>query len=197
VLLAIPLQADDPPPNLARLAAERETETERERNEYTYRQTVAIEELDDHGTPRGHYREVRDIIFSPEHDRIEQMIGQPVSALKNLVLTEEDFADIRNIQPLVLTLDRLWNYETKFKGEEEVDQVDCWVLQVRPRQMLSGMRYFDGMVGGQEGIQHRAHGGTSRPADPHNQAGESLPALHYGPQASRWQALVPRLHLFG
>src|SRR5215472_2477268 len=69
VLLAIPLKADDPPPNLARLAAERETETERERNEYTYRQTVAIEELDDHGTPRGHYREVRDIIFSPEHDR--------------------------------------------------------------------------------------------------------------------------------
>jgi hypothetical protein len=146
VLFTPSLRADDPPADLAKLVAQRETETERERNEYTYRQTVTIDELDDHGATRGNYHEVRDIIFSPEHERIEQMIGHPVSALKNLVLTEEDFADIRNIQPLVLTQDRLWNYEIKFKGDEEMDKVDCWVLQVRPRQMLSGMRYFDGMV---------------------------------------------------
>jgi hypothetical protein len=24
--------------------------------------------------------------------------------------------------------------------------VECWAVQVRPRQILSGMRYFDGMV---------------------------------------------------
>jgi hypothetical protein len=128
------------------LVAQRETETERERSEYTYRQTVTIDELDNHGAMRGNYREVRDIIFSPEHERSEQMVGHPLMALKNLILTEEDFADIRNIQPLVLTNDQLWNYETKFKGEEAVDGVECWVLQVRPRQILSGMRYFDGMV---------------------------------------------------
>ena len=141
-----PLGAQDPPPNLARLAAQRETETEKERSEYTYRQSVTIEELDDHGAIRGNYREVRDIIFSPEHDRTEQMIGSPVKALKNLILTEKDFEDIRHIQPLVLTLDQLFNYESKFKGEETMDNVDCWVLQVRPRQLLSGMRYFDGLV---------------------------------------------------
>jgi hypothetical protein len=140
------LRAQEPPPNLARLIAHRETETEKERNEYTYRQTVTIEELENSGAVRGHYREVRDIIFSPEHERTEQMVGSPTSALKNLVLTPEDFADIRNIQPLVLTEETLWNYETKFKGEEEMDGVDCWVLQVRPRQMLSGIRYFDGMM---------------------------------------------------
>ena len=66
--------------------------------------------------------------------------------IKNLVLTEEDFADIRNIQPLVLTEDRLWNYETKFRGDEKIDDVDCWVLQVRPRQILQGQRFFDGMI---------------------------------------------------
>ena len=49
----------------------------------------------------------------------------------HLVLTPEDFADIREIQPVVLTEDRLWNYETTFRGDETVDGVDCWVLQVR------------------------------------------------------------------
>ena len=102
-LLAPQARAQDPPPNLAKLVAHRETETEIERNEYTYRQGVTIDELDDHGMARGQYRETRDVIFSPRHDRTEQMVGSASNALKNLILTEEDFQDIRNIQPLVLT----------------------------------------------------------------------------------------------
>src|ERR1035437_3813123 len=74
------------------------------------------------------------------------LVGNPSNALKNLILTEQDFEDIRNIQPLVLTEDRVWNYETKFRGDETVDEVDCWVLQVRPRQILQGQRFFDGMI---------------------------------------------------
>jgi len=140
------VKAQEPPSNLARLVAHRETETQAERNEYTYRQVVTLEELDDHGSARGRYRETRDVIFSPQHDRTEQLIGRAENSLKNLILTDEDFADIRNIQPLVLTEDRLWNYETRFRGEETVDGVDCWVLQVRPRQILQGQRLFDGMV---------------------------------------------------
>src|SRR5260370_6462009 len=145
-LLVAPVRAQDPPPNLARLVAHRETQTETERNEYTYRQGVTIDELDDHGAARGQYHETRDVIFSPQHDRTEEMVGSPSNALKNLILTEEDFQDIRNIHPLVLTGHRLWNYETKFRGDETMDDVDCWVLQVRPRQILQGQRFFDGMI---------------------------------------------------
>ncbi len=140
------LRAGDPPANLAKLVAHRETETEAERNQYTYRQTVTIEELNDNGAARGQYREVRDIIFSPQHERTERLIGKPQNSLKHLIMTEEDFRDIREIQPLVLTDSQLWNYETKLRGEENVDGVDCWVLQVRPRQILEGQRFFDGML---------------------------------------------------
>ena len=134
------------PANLARLVAHRESETEAERNEYMYRQTVTIEELDSSGAARGLYREVRDIVFSPKHDRTEELIGKPENGLKRLVMTDEDFRDIREIQPLVLTEDRLWNYESRFRGEETVDDVDCWVLQARPRQILEGQRFFDGLL---------------------------------------------------
>jgi hypothetical protein len=146
VLFGASAFAQDPPPNLAKLVAHRETETEKERSEYTYRQGFTLEELDDHGGARGAYKETRDVIFLPTHERTEQLIGHASSTLKNLILTDEDFDDIRNIQPLVLTEDRLWNYETKFRGEETMDDIDCWVMQVRPRQILAGQRFFDGML---------------------------------------------------
>jgi hypothetical protein len=107
---------------------------------------VAVEELNDRGAKVGEYREVRDVIFSPAGERSEQMIGNPLVTLKNLKLTEEDFADIRDIQPFVLVEDLLAIYETKFRGEEKIDDADCFVLQVRPRQILSAQRLFDGML---------------------------------------------------
>ena len=139
-------QENEAPPNLARLVAHRETETEAERNQYMYRQTVTLEELDQNGGARGTYKEVRDIIFSPTGERSEEPVGKSENRLKNLILTDEDFHDIRDIQPLVLTEDRLWNYETKPRGDENMDGVDCWVLQVRPRQILEGQRFFDGLI---------------------------------------------------
>jgi len=146
-VLCVPaIRAQGAPPNLARLVAHRESETEAERNQYTYRQTLSIEQLDERGILRGQYREVRDIIFSPQQERTEELIGKPENNLTALQLTPEDFRDFRDIQPLVLTEDRLWNYETKSRGEESVDGVDCWVLQVRPRQILEGQRFFEGLI---------------------------------------------------
>lgn len=140
------LSAQDAPPGLARKVAHRESATQAERNQYAYRQTVRLQELDSHGAMSGEYREVRDVVFSPDHERTEQPVGVPVLTLKHLILTDEDFQDIREIQPFVLTDDRLFIYETTFRGDEPVDGIDCWVLQVRPRQILDKQRLFDGML---------------------------------------------------
>lgn len=146
VALSSAAGASDPPKNLARLVAHRETETQAERNQFTYRQTVRVEELTERGSLTGDYRETRDVIFSPTKERQDVPVGAPRSALKNLILTEEDFADIRDIQPFVLVEDLFPIYETKFRGEETMDGEDCWVLQVRPRQILQGQRLFDGLL---------------------------------------------------
>jgi len=140
------LRGEEAPADLARRVAHTETETQRVRDHYTYRQSVTVEELSDRGMRVGEYREVRDIIFSPAEERTEEMIGKPLLNLKNLRLTDEDFADIRNIQPFVLVEELLPIYETKFRGEERMEDVDCFVLQVRPRQILAGQRLFDGLL---------------------------------------------------
>ena len=144
--LSVPLLAKDPPPDLAKRVAHRESETAEERRQYAYTQSVRLQELNGRGVQTGEYREVREVIFSPTGDRTERFSGQPVSSLKNLVMTDEDFDDIRNIQPFVMTEDRLRIYQVDYKGEEPVDGRDCWVLSIRPRQILSGQRLFEGLL---------------------------------------------------
>lgn len=140
------MDAQPPLAELTRNVAKKETETEAVRNQYTYRQSVSIEEVNDRGMVVGEYREVRDIIFSPQQERTEQLLETPLNTLKRLILTPEDFQDIRQIQPLVLVTAALRLYETRFRGEERMDEVDCWVLEARPRQILSGMRLFEGLL---------------------------------------------------
>ncbi|HTR37985.1 MAG TPA: hypothetical protein VMH80_18885 [Bryobacteraceae bacterium] len=146
LVFAAPLFAADPPGNLIRLVAARETQTAEAQSNYTYRQSVTLDELDKRGLTEGSYHEVRDIIFSPTQARTEQFAEKPSDRLTHIKLTDEDFRDIREIQPFLLTKDQVFLYETHFRGEETIDGVDCWVVQISPRQILDGQRLFDGMI---------------------------------------------------
>jgi hypothetical protein len=138
--------AQDGPPGLARLVAARESLTAEAQSQYTYRQTVVVEEFDNRGLRGGQYKEVRDIVFSPTGERSEKVILKPSSTLVRLVLTEEDFRDIRAVQPLLLTKEAAFLYETRYQGEETIDGLRCYVLRIRPRQVLAGQRLFDGLI---------------------------------------------------
>ncbi|MGO9128402.1 MAG: hypothetical protein ACLQIS_01650 [Bryobacteraceae bacterium] len=146
LLWPLGVRAQSPPPDLALRVAQRTTQARRARDQYTYRQTVVVEELSPAGARAGQYREIRDVVFSPLAERSEQVVGKPLQTLQRLQLTEEDFRDIREIQPFLFDSGQLWFYETRFKGEETMDGVDCYVLQVRPRQILAGQRLFDGLL---------------------------------------------------
>src|SRR6476620_10012675 len=92
--------AADPPADLERKVAAREAENEEARNNYTYKQTVVLEEIDSRGGRAGEYREVREVIFSPTGERTERMVGKPSLNLKRLKLTDEEFRDLHEEQPL-------------------------------------------------------------------------------------------------
>ncbi len=125
---------------------ERETQTEGVRANYAYRQKVLVEELEVRGRKRGEYRESRDVVFTPDGQRHEQMLGKPLSTLDRLRLTEEDFRDLREVQPFLFTREQLMLYRAQFKGDEQVEGKACWVLLVSPRQILHGQRLFEGLV---------------------------------------------------
>src|SRR5579864_6204337 len=89
-LFAACASAEEPPANLMKRIATVETAAQQAQGNYTYRQSVTVEELDNHGAVAGDYREVRDIIFSPAAQRTEQFVGTPQMRLKHLKLTDED-----------------------------------------------------------------------------------------------------------
>jgi hypothetical protein len=135
--------AAPPPDDLARRVAAREAESEKERSQYAYRQTVSFIEIQPRG---GLFKEVREVIFLPGGERSERTVGRPADSLARLKLTPEDHADLRDIQPLLLTPEMLPRYEIRYRGEETLDGVVCWALEVKPRQVFQGQRYFEGML---------------------------------------------------
>jgi hypothetical protein len=142
-IVALGAYAADPPPDLARRVAARESKSQDARSRYLYRQMVKAEELD---RPGAYYSETREVIFSPKGERSERLLKEPEDRLQRLKLTPEDFQDIRDIQPMLLTSDVLHLYETRYRGQELVGDLECWVLQVRPKQILEGQRLFDGLI---------------------------------------------------
>jgi len=126
--------------------AAKEAEFARARDNYTYHQTVRIQELDDDGVARGRYEIVSDIIFTPEGKRIERVVRAPVSTLRNILLTPEDEQDLRNVQPFVLTTKDIPKYNINYLGTQKVDELDTYVFAVKPKTMEPGQRYFEGQI---------------------------------------------------
>ncbi|HEY1950067.1 MAG TPA: hypothetical protein VGG97_23860 [Bryobacteraceae bacterium] len=151
LLPALHLAAAEPPEGFLRKIAARESETASAREEYTYRQSLTVQEFNVQGGITGEYRDVRDITFTPSQGsgnpvRYEQVIVPAHSTLSHVRLTPEDFADIRNIEPFLLTADKTSLYEGRYRGEETIDGILCFVEFVRPRQILSGQRFFEGTL---------------------------------------------------
>ncbi len=126
--------------------AEKETEFSIARENYTYRQTSKLQELDDSGNVRGRHEVVTDIIFSAEGKRTEHVVRAPVSTLQSLILTPEDEQDLRDVQPFVLTTKDLPRYDVRYLGRQMADEIPCYVFAVKPKKLEPGKRYFSGQI---------------------------------------------------
>jgi hypothetical protein len=127
--------------------AAKESEFAKARENYTYRQSVKVQTLDESGQPDGgKYQMVSDIIFSPEGKRTERVVYAPVNTLERLILTPEDMQDLKDVQPFVLTSEDVPEYNIRYLGHEQVDEVPCYVFAVKPKQMNPAKRYFEGQV---------------------------------------------------
>ena len=126
--------------------AERETEFKRERENYTYAQTFAIQTLDDDNRPDGEYRMSSDIVFTPEGKRFEKVTFAPQNTLQKIQLSQQDLDDVRNVQPFVLTTSELPKYKVTYVGRQQVDELSTYVFDVAPKAIEKNQRYFQGRV---------------------------------------------------
>ncbi len=151
-LAASGLFAADPDPTPAQINdiiqkfAAHEAEFAKAREDYVYKQTARIQELDDSGNTTGRWETVSDIIFSSDGRRTEHVTRSPVSTLSKLILTPEDMEDLKSVQPFVLTTDQLPKYLIRYLGRQKVDEIGTYVFAVKPVKYEGKQRYFQGEV---------------------------------------------------
>jgi hypothetical protein len=144
-----PLETAQPqgitPDEIIKRFAEKETEFSKARDQYTYRQDVKVDTIDG-DTVDGEYREVFDVMFNDQGHRMENVVFAPQSSLTKIYMSEEDMQDIRHMLPFVLTTDDLPEYNIIYVGEQQEDELHCYVFDIAPKKIEGKKRYFQGRV---------------------------------------------------
>ncbi len=141
-------QKPDPTPDqiqdIIKKFTQKETEFANARESYTYRQTSKIAETEPIG---GSYEIVEEVSFDDRGRRTSHVTHAPVQTLQNIVMTQEDENDFRQVMPFVFTNDTLSQYDVKYVGREQVDEISCYVFSIKPKVLTKDRkRYFEGQA---------------------------------------------------
>jgi hypothetical protein len=115
------------------------------RDQYTYRQDVKVMTLDGN-TPDGSYQEVFDVTFDDKGHKVKNVVFAPQSTLQRIMMTEEDFEDIEDRLPFVLTSDDIGEYDILYVGKQKQDELSTYVFDIGPKQIIGKKRYFQGRI---------------------------------------------------
>jgi hypothetical protein len=135
------------PEEIIKRFAVKEKEFKEARDLYTYRQDVKVQVLDG-DTVKGQYHEVFDVLFDNSGRRLENVVFAPQSSLEQAGLSMDsgDVDDIRNRLPFVLTSDEVGEYDVLYVGQQQEDELHCYVFEIAPKQIVGKKRYFQGRI---------------------------------------------------
>jgi hypothetical protein len=131
---------------ITRFAA-RESDFAQARENYTFRQTVRVDTIDDDsGKVDGEYQQVTDITFNDDGKREEHVVFAPQNTLERVMMSPVDFDEIEHRLPFILTTQDLPQYEVTYLGRQRVDELDTYVFQAGPKTIEKNHHYFQGKV---------------------------------------------------
>ncbi len=135
------------PEEIIKRFADREKLFKEAREHYTYRQDIKVQTRDGN-TVTGEYHEVFDVLYDDKGARMENVVFAPQSSLDQggLSLDQGDIQDFRNRLPFVLTSDEIPEYNILYVGQQQEDQLHCYVFDIAPKQIVGKKRYFQGRI---------------------------------------------------
>src|SRR5438046_555134 len=125
--------------------AAKEKEFKEARDNYTFRQDVKVQTLDG-DTVTGEYREVFDVTYDNQGRHLENVVFAPQNTLQDILMTPEDLQDIRHTMPFVLTSDEIGDYDILYVGQQQEDELHCYVFDIAPKKIDPKRRYFQGRI---------------------------------------------------
>src|SRR5437870_3444889 len=127
---------------IIRRFAAKETEFQQARDQYTYRQDVRVKTPEDDGE----YHEIFDVLFNDQGKRLENVVYAPQSSLSRIQMSPEDLDDIRHRLPFVLTAEEVPEYQILYVGQQQEDELHCYVFDIAPKEIVGKKRYFQGRI---------------------------------------------------
>ena len=125
--------------------ASKEKEFKEARDQYTFRQDVKVQTIDG-DTVTGEYREVFDVTYDNQGHHLENVTYAPQSTLTEIMMSPEDLQDIRHLLPFVLTSDEIPEYDILYIGQQQEDELHCYVFDIAPKKIEGKKRYFQGRI---------------------------------------------------
>jgi len=133
------------PEEIIQRFAAKEKQFKEARDNYTYRQDVKVQTVDG-DTVDGEYHQVFDVTFDDKSRKIKNVVFAPQPTLERIMMTEEDMDDIENRLPFVLTSDEIPEYNILYVGQQQQDELHCYVFDIAPKKIEGKKRYFQGRI---------------------------------------------------
>ncbi len=123
----------------------KEQEFSKARENYTWHQSMKVEELDGNAV-EGTREMESDILFDEHGKRIEHVTFAPQDTLTRISWSREDDDDLRHRMPFTVTTDTLPEYNIKYVGQQREDELNTYVFDLSPKKIEQNKRYFDGRI---------------------------------------------------
>lgn len=135
-----------PPEEIIKRFSQKENEYLAARAGYTYKKTVRLEEFGPDGKQSGQLLVVTEATLGANGKLRERTVEKPESTLQYLQMSPEDFQQLARMPAFPVVSENLSKYDLKYLGKEQVDEIQCYIFQVKPRTVERAHYYFDGIV---------------------------------------------------
>jgi hypothetical protein len=135
-----------PPEEIIRRFSQKEDQYIAARAGFTYKKTVRLEEFGPDGKLSGQLSLVIEAKPGADGKIYEKTVERPQSSLHYLEMGPEDFQSLARMPAYPLTTAQLAKYNLKYLGKEVVDEISCYIFQVKPKAVERAHYYFDGIV---------------------------------------------------
>jgi len=89
------------------------------------------------------YQQIADVRLDENGKKVKTIVLAPQPTM---TLTPEDAEDIESRLHFTLSTDELPEYNVSYVGQQQEDDLHCYVFDVTPKQMEKSKRYFQGRI---------------------------------------------------
>lgn len=126
----------------------KETQFRQALAEYAFKRDATIQTIGAGGSVTGEYHRVSQFVFTDKNERFEKITYFPLPTLTELTFTQEDLEDLGGVQPFALEASKIDQYDFKYIGREQLDELHTYVFDVAPKVVPKKIseRMFEGRI---------------------------------------------------